>query len=110
MEKAGYTSFIIKDKNSDRRTIVEARDYLTPFQEKQMSFQPDFIIEFAQYLAQEFKKRGYENPQVFAQSYVALNGRGSVQYIDPTVDLAQEKDSWKHKTFILPFNHEIKGL
>ncbi|MCK0204242.1 HTTM domain-containing protein [Ornithobacterium rhinotracheale] len=110
MEKAGYTSFIIKDKNSDKRTIVEARDYLTPFQEKQMSFQPDFIIEFAQYLAQEFKKRGYENPQVFAQSYVALNGRGSVQYIDPTVDLAQEKDSWKHKTFILPFNHEIKGL
>jgi hypothetical protein len=53
---------------------------------------------------------GFTNPQVRAESYVALNGRLSQKYINPDVDLAQEKESFKHKTWILPFTDEIKGL
>ncbi|WP_372918531.1 hypothetical protein [Salegentibacter sp.] len=44
------------------------------------------------------------------ESYVALNGRKSAPYIDPEVNLLEEKDSFKHKTFILPFHENIKGL
>ena len=110
MEKAGYASFTIKDSKTGKQDRVEAREYLTQFQEKQMAFQPDFILEFAHFLADEYKKKGYEQPQVYAESYVALNGRGSKQYIDPTVDLTQIKESFLPKTFILPFGYEIKGL
>ena len=46
----------------------------------------------------------------FAESYVALNGRLSTQYIDPNIDLYKEKESFKHKDWILPFKDEIKGF
>ena len=40
-----------------------------------MSFQPDFILEYAHYLGDSYKALGHENVQVFVDSYVALNGR-----------------------------------
>ena len=50
-------------------------EFLTPFQEKQMSFQPDMILEYAHYLGDTFKKRGFNDVSVYADSYVTLNGR-----------------------------------
>ena len=89
---------------------VDNQNFLTPLQEKQMSFQPDFILEYAHYLGDHFKKQGHKNIQVFAESYVALNGRLSQPFIDKSIDLYKEKESWKHKNWILPLNDEIKGL
>ena len=110
MEKAGYTQFKIVDGETGKRFYVDNSDFLTPFQEKQMAFQPDFILEYAHYLADHFKKDGHRNIEVYAESYVALNGRQSRPYIDPEVNLLEHDDSFEHKTFILPFNDEIKGL
>lgn len=110
MEKAGYAHFKVVDKETGKRFYVDNSDFLTPFQEKQMSFQPDFIIQYAHYLADHFEKDGHENLEVFVDSYVALNGRMSTPYIDPNVNLLTLKDSFKPKKYILPFNDKIKGL
>ncbi|WP_204346695.1 HTTM domain-containing protein [Psychroserpens algicola] len=110
MEKAGLTTFKIANAETGHYFYVDNTDFLTPFQEKQMSFQPDFILEYAHFLGDHFKAQGHENIQVFADSYVALNGRLSQQYIDPTIDLYQEKESFKPKHWILPFKDDIKGF
>lgn len=110
MEKAGYTQFKVVDGETGKRFYVDNSDFLTPFQEKQMSTQPDFILQYAHYLADHFKKDGHENIEIYVESYVALNGRQSAPYIDPNVNLLEEKDSFKHKTFTLPFHDQIKGL
>ena len=110
MEKAGYAQFKIVDAETGRRFYVDNSYFLTPFQEKQMAFQPDFILEYAQFLAEHFRKDGHENIEIYVENYVALNGRKSRQYIDPEVNLLNFADSFRHKTFILPFNDEIKGL
>nr|WP_321223303.1 HTTM domain-containing protein [uncultured Psychroserpens sp.] len=110
MEKAGFTTFKIANSKTGQYFYVQNTDFLTSFQEKQMSFQPDFILEYAHYLGDHFKAQGHENVQVFAESYVALNGRLSQQYIDPKVDLYNEKESFKPKHWILPFKDEIKGF
>ena len=110
MEKMGYASFKILDKDSGDSFYVNNEDFLTPFQEKQMSFQPDFIVEYAHFLGNHFTEKGYKDIKVFVESYVALNGRLSQPFIDPKIDLYKEKDSFKPKTWILPFNDEIKGL
>ena len=110
MEKMGYTTFSIKNGETGTTFVVDNTDFLTFFQEKQMSFQPDFILEYAHYLGDHFSAQGHENVQVFAESYVALNGRLSQPYVDSSVDLYKEKESCNHKTWILPFNDEIKGL
>lgn len=110
MEKAGYAEFKVVNAETGNRFYVNNSDFLTPFQEKQMSFQPDFIIEYAHFLANHFKKDGHENIEIYVENYVALNGRKSAPYIDPEVNLLNFADSFKHKTFILPFKDEIKGL
>ena len=110
MEKAGYANFKIVDAVSGRRFYVDNSDFLSPFQEKQMATQPDFILEYAHYLKRHFESQGHQNLEVYVESFVALNGRLSRPYIDPEVNLVAQKESFKHKNWILPFDDEIKGL
>ena len=109
MEKAGYANF--KIQTGDGLTFyVDNTDFLTSFQEKQMSTQPDFIIEYAHMLKDHFESEGHSDVEVYVESFVAMNGRKSRPYIDPSVDLAKEKISLKPKNWILPFDDTIKGF
>ena len=110
MEKAGYTQFTVTDAVTKKQIRVNNSHFLNSFQEKQMSFQPDFILEYAHLLHNYYQKIGINDPQVRVESYVALNGRLSRIYIDPKINLAKENESFNHKTWILPFNDEIKGF
>ncbi len=102
MEKIGYTTFKILDNDKNQFFYVQNEEFLTSYQEKQMSFQPDFILEYAHFLGKHFKSKGFENIEVFAESYVSLNGRRSQMYIDPEINLLNIKDSFKNKYWILP--------
>ena len=110
MEKAGYANFKVVDPDSGKRFYVQNGNFLNPLQEKQMATQPDFILQYAHYLERFYKRTGIRDPEIYVESYVALNGRSSQPYIDPDVDLTTIKNSWKPKTFILPFNDEIRGF
>ena len=110
IEKRGYSNFRIVDSISKKYFYVQNDDFLTSYQEKQMSFQPDFILEYAHYLGDHFKSQGHENLQVFVDSHVALNGRSSTRFVNPEVDLYSQKESFQHKTWVIPFKDEIKGF
>ena len=109
IEKIGYTNFKIKDPKNGTSFIVDSSKHLTSFQLKQMSFQPDFILEFAHYLG-DIYSTDETKVEVYAESYVALNGRASRRFIDPEINLYKEKESFKNKDWILPLNDEIKGI
>ncbi|WP_394772938.1 HTTM domain-containing protein [Flavobacterium sp.] len=110
MEKAGYTQFTVTDSKTKNQIKINNGHFLTAFQEKQMAFQPDFILEYAHFLHDYYQKQGINDPEVRVESYVALNGRLSKLYIDQHINLAKENESFAHKTWILPFNDEIKGF
>jgi hypothetical protein len=110
MEKNGYSVFTIKDVTTGNKQIIDNTEYLTRLQEKQMSFQPDMILQFAHHLAELYQNKGWQHPQVFVESYVTLNGRPSRLFIDSTVNLAGEKESFRHKKWILPLQDRIKGF
>ena len=110
MEKMGYTTFKVNDLDSGKSFYINNSDFLTPFQEKQMSFQPDFIIEFAHFIGDHYKLSGIKNLSVNADSFVALNGRKSQRFIDPEINLYLEKRSLKNYNWILPFEDEIRGF
>mgnify|MGYP001056990529 FL=1 len=110
MEKAGYAQFIVKNTKTGSQFAVNNSDFLTPFQEKQMSTQPDFILEYAHYLGAHFKSQGHQNIAVHVESYVALNGRLSQPFISPEVNLLDVEDTFKHKDWILEFNDTIQGI
>ncbi len=110
MDKVGYAEFSVVDRETGKSFTVDNTDFLTAFQEKQMSFQPDFILEYAHKLEDHFAQQGHQNIAIYVDSYVALNGRRSKQFVDPTVDLTQITESFDNKTWILPAPDEIKGL
>ncbi len=110
MEKVGFTEFKIVNGKTKEQFYVDNADFLTAFQEKQMSTQSDFILEYAQFLGEYYADKGVGNIEIYVESYVTLNGRRSELYIDPTIDLLKQKESFDHKDWILPFKDEIKGL
>jgi hypothetical protein len=109
MEKAGYSLFTVRDSNG-KQIIVDNSEFLTPLQEKMMSTQPDMILQFAHVLHNHYETKGFNNPQVFVESYVTVNGRLSKPFINSLTNLAREEESFSHKPWILPFEHEIKGF
>lgn len=110
VEKKGNISFIVTDEKSNKRKVINNEDYLTPFQEKQMSFQPEMILQFAHYLKSEFIENGYLKPNITVDSYVNLNGRLSSRFIKKDVNLLQYKESFKHKDWIIQLDDDIKGF
>ncbi|QMU63638.1 MAG: HTTM domain-containing protein [Flavobacteriaceae bacterium] len=110
MEKAGYAQFKVVNPETNKQFYIRNHHFLNSFQEKQMQTQPDFILQYAHFLAAHYKKQGIKNPEVYVESYVALNGRRSQPYIDPNIDLTKIKESFKHKDWILPFNDSIYGF
>ncbi|MEM1359789.1 MAG: HTTM domain-containing protein [Bacteroidota bacterium] len=109
IEKAGYANFKMVDRRSGKSFYINNGDFLTAIQEKEMSKQPDFILEYAHYLGDHFRRQGW-TPSIYVESVVALNGRSSQPFVDPTVDLLEVEDTWAHKDWILPLGDEIWGL
>lgn len=109
IEKAGYAQFIIRDATG-KVAMVDNREFLTPLQEKMMSTQPDMVLQYAHILEEHFVSKGYVSPAIHVDSYVTLNGRLGKPLIDPQTNLVNEKESLLHKTWLLPFGNEIKGI
>jgi uncharacterized membrane protein YphA (DoxX/SURF4 family) len=103
MEKAAYTNFVIKDINHPQGESVDNYSYLTPYQIKMMSTQPDMILQYAHFLRDVYERKGYEQPEVYAISYASVNGKGSRIFVDSTRNLSLERESFKPKTWILDY-------
>ena len=103
MEKGGITFFYVKDPRTGRRGEVINTQFLTPLQERMMQTQPDMILQYAHHLHNIYDAKGIKDPVVTVESYVTLNGGGSRLYIDSTIDLARQQESFLPKKWILPY-------
>lgn len=103
VEKAGQATFSVKDSASEKKSEIINGQYLTQFQEKQLSIQPDFILQFAHFIKEQYQQQyKYTNPIVTVDAHVALNGRASQRFIDPSINLALVEDSFLPKKWVLP--------
>lgn len=100
MEKMGSADFTLVDRSTGVRRQVRVRDHLTSSQTKAMATQPDMILAFARHLAREERRFG-NDIAVHADIFVVLNGRPSARFVDPEVDLGNEKDGFGPKRWIL---------
>lgn len=110
MEKMGYAQFVVKDAVTGEKVGVNNNDFLSKNQEKMMATQSDFIVQYAALLHDHYKAAGMNDPEVYATIYVGLNGRRSRLYVDTAVNLAKQRDCFKHKNWILPMGSNIYGL
>lgn len=103
IEKAGTAFFYVGEKGTGKELEVDNAEFLSPNQEKMMATQPDMILQYARHLREVYAGRGVKEPIVRAEIYVTLNGSGSRPFVDSELNLAQEKEGWAHKAWILPF-------
>lgn len=110
IEKVGYLKLKIVDNETGEYFTVENDKFLSPFQIKEMKTQPDFILEYVKIIGDYYTTVDRKDISIFAESYVALNGRLAQPYIDPKIDLYKLKEGFEHKNWILPLKDEIKGF
>ena len=103
MEKAGHATFYVRNPETNNEAQINNSTYLQPYQEKQMSFQPDMMLQFAHFLEEEYQQKGIQDPEVRVEAYVTLNGRKSKLMIDPYRDLTKENINLKPKDWIIPY-------
>jgi vitamin K-dependent gamma-carboxylase len=101
-EKNGSVTFVVRSPATGREWHVPPRQYLTPIQEREMSVQPDLILQLAQRIARDFEAEGKGPVEVHADASASLNGRPAAAFVDPAVDLAREVDGLALKDWILP--------
>jgi vitamin K-dependent gamma-carboxylase len=105
-EKNGSVTYVVDSTKEGRTWFVDPRKYLTDRQERELSGQPDLVLQLAHHIASDFAKRGHGDVRVRAEAIVSLNGRPGAPMIDPNVDLAHTSDGLAKATWILP---EPKG-
>jgi len=101
-EKNGSVTFMVRGARSGREWHVPPSQYLTRLQEREMSVQPDLILQLAHRIARDFAALKQEPVEVHADVRVSLNGRPASVLVDPAVDLAREVDGLAPKAWILP--------
>ncbi len=103
VEKAGTATFTVTDRATGRSGVVDNAQFLNRHQEKQMSFQPDMILQYAHVLHDHYQQQGVADPVVTADVWVTMNGAPSRQLVDPTVDLSREHLGFHRNTWVLPY-------
>ncbi|WP_241498992.1 HTTM domain-containing protein [Rufibacter ruber] len=84
--KSGEANFKVV---ADGHTFwVEPAAHLTPKQARKLAAYPDLLWQFSQYLARDFKARGYQQVEVYVHAQASLNLRPSQPLVDSTVNLA----------------------
>lgn len=104
-EKAG--DVIYRVRTPDARTYhVPPSRYLTPYQEREMSGQPDLILQLAHHIGAECAASEGASCEVRVDAMASLNGRRAHPLIEPNVDLMSVSDSLRPAAWILPLPDE----
>ncbi len=101
-EKNGSIRYRVRWQGADREVQVPPSRYLTSHQEREMSGQPDLVLQLARRIATDFEAKGHEGVEVRVDALVSLNGRRAAPMIDPNVDLAAIDDGVSLASWIAP--------
>ena len=99
--KVAKTEFAVFSQDGEPLEI-EADMPLNPRQWQFMQYDPASILQFAHYLAGQARQQGFPKPQVKALVYCSLNGRDPQLLVDQRVDLAQEYESLRPFSWVIP--------
>ncbi len=94
--KRGIVRFTVINLDSGYTWRIDPSKFMTETQLKDLGGNPEFILQFAHFLRDSFKKKGME-VAVYANARASLNAYPYETLIDSTTDLAREESG------ILPY-------
>lgn len=95
------------DKQTRRVTAIDPRPFLNEWQLNYMSYDPDLLVQFGQYLATELRQTKNLNVEIRAQVFCSLNGRRPQLLVDPQIDLASQTRSLAPQPWIIPLKEPL---
>jgi hypothetical protein len=101
-EKNGAVTFLVHLPDEGRTLHINPRRYLSAVQVREMSSQPDLILQLAHHIRDEYRQRGHRDVEVRVDAVASLNGRRSARLIDESADLATVRDGLHRAHWILP--------
>ncbi len=101
-EKNGSVTFVVRSPTTGREWHVAPSRYLTRLQEREMSVQPDLILQFAHHIGGEWRAREKEPVEVHVEGLASLNGRPAEPLIDRQIDLMTVRDGLGPQSWIAP--------
>lgn len=99
-EKNGAVTFRVKVAKRQKEYYVSPSRYLTSHQEREMSGQPDLILQLAHHIGEEYAQKGFEEVEVRVDALVSLNGRAPQPMINPDINLMQVNNSFAKAAWI----------
>src|SRR5690606_5152342 len=105
-EKSGSILYRVRQKSSGRTLRVSPQAYLTRSQLRELTGQPDLILQLAHHIRDDYVRRGLGEVEVRVDALVSLNGRPAYPLIDPEVDLTTVRDGLRKAAWILPAPEE----
>ncbi len=107
-DKRGRSYFVVKDPQTNETWKVRPHHYLSHKQSHKMNISPDMILQFAHFLAEEYRSKGVQSPEVYAHVRMSLNGRRPSLLIDPERNLSQVTRHLGHNDWILPLKWPLR--
>jgi hypothetical protein len=101
-EKNGSVMYRVKSDAWQGERYVSPSRYLTDHQEREMSGQPDLILQLAHVIGRDLESEGKGDVEVRVDAVASLNGRRPAPLIDPEVDLMRIDDGIGFADWIAP--------
>lgn len=105
--KSGRISFYATNLDTGEEFRIKPSKYMEDWQAKHLATKPDMMLQFVDYAGKQLKQEGITNLAIRAESYVSLNGRPRVQFVDPSVDLLRKSRSLFPKDWLLPLDESL---
>ncbi|MGF1468893.1 MAG: HTTM domain-containing protein [Sandaracinaceae bacterium] len=99
-QKSGSVVYRVRTADHPAERYLRPDQYLTLHQEREMSGQPDLIVQLAHRIAGDLEARGERGVEVRVDAWASLNGRPRARLIDPDVDLTEVHPSVLPATWI----------
>lgn len=100
--KGGQLDYQIRDQQQQLVALDQGKR-LTSFQRSIMQGDPGMMLQYAHHLANCYQDALGQPVQVYLNTQNSLNGWEFQQMVDPTVDLAQQKRTLGHYSWIMPW-------
>lgn len=100
-ERAGFLEYAVRDTGTGETWTVRPDAVLEDWQVAQATGRPDLVLATAHLIADQQERHGLD-VEVFANSWVAFNGRPRQRWIDPDLDLSAIPRSAPAADYVLP--------
>lgn len=107
--KVSALRYYVTDRQTGVTSIASLRPYLNLDQLSKFSRDPEMILQFAHFLASEYRTHRGSECEVRALVLTSLNGRKPQLLIDPNVDLSVEPLGFHTRSWIMPLTEPLRN-